>query len=346
MRTFIFIAAALVALQACQGKAGQQPAIKDEAIPVRIASIDADTAHHTIHASGLLGTENEARLSFKIGGIVESIQVKEGDFVKKGQLLATLVPTEITAQVRQVQLSLEKAERDYQRMQNLYKDSVATLEQLQNTKTGVDIARQNLQQVSFNQQYSRIYAPADGFVVKKIANAGEQVSAGNPVVITSAVSSSSKWILKAGLADKEWAAVETGNAAVVSIDAFPGKTFPARISKKSLAADPLSGSFSIELQVDPGTAQPAVGMFGTAVITPSSATTGYSIPYEALLDANGQKGFVFVSNDRKSVQKVEVSIASISNNRVYVNSGLEGHAFVITSGSPYLSEKSTIKIVQ
>ena len=72
--------------------------------------------------------------------------VKEGDRVKKGQLLDTLKSTEIAAQVQQVNLALEKAQRDYQRASKLYKDSVATLEQLQNAKTGVDIARQNLQQ--------------------------------------------------------------------------------------------------------------------------------------------------------------------------------------------------------
>jgi multidrug efflux pump subunit AcrA (membrane-fusion protein) len=87
-----------------------------------------------ITASGLLSTENEARLSFKISGIIEKIFVKEGDRVRKGQLLATLKSTEIASQVQQVQLTVEKAQRDYQRANNLYKDSVVTLEQLQNAE--------------------------------------------------------------------------------------------------------------------------------------------------------------------------------------------------------------------
>ena len=102
--------------------------------------------------------------------------------------MATLKSAEIAAQVQQVELAVEKAQRDYQRADNLYKDSVATLEQLQNAKTGVDIAKQNLQQVAFNQQYSRIYAPADGFIVKKTANEGELASSGSPVLFMNAVS--------------------------------------------------------------------------------------------------------------------------------------------------------------
>ena len=92
--------------------------------------------------------------------------VREGDQVRKGQLLATLKSTEISAQVQQVQLSLDKATRDYERASNLYKDSVATMEQWQNAKTGLDIAKQNYQQASFNQQYSKIYANQDGLSLK------------------------------------------------------------------------------------------------------------------------------------------------------------------------------------
>jgi RND family efflux transporter MFP subunit len=320
--------------------------INSESIPVKLLPINQDTGSNSIYASGLLSTENEARLSFKIAGIVERIFVKEGDHVRKGQLLATLKSAEIAAQVEQVQLAVEKAQRDYQRADNLYRDSVATLEQLQNAKTGVDVARQNLRQVAFNQQYSRIYAPADGFVAKKIANEGELATAGSPVLFVNAVSNSSKWILKVGLSDKEWAAIETGNKATVKFDAFPSQVFKGVITKKSIAADAASGSFQAEVQIDFGKELPAVGMFGAAAIVPSHASFGFSIPYEALLEANGKKGFVFVSDDKKSVSKCSVIISSISDNVAYVAEGLQGHKFVVTAGSPYLTETSIINPIQ
>lgn len=346
MRTILLLLSAAVLIQACGGKANdKKPSLGAAAIPVRLLPINQQTNAGAIQVSGLAGTENEARLSFKISGVIDNILVKEGEKVRKGQLLATLKSTEISAQVQQVQLAVEKAERDYQRLSNLYRDSVATLEQLQNAKTGADIARQNLQQVVFNQQYAKIYAPSDGFIVRKTGNAGELASPGSPILFMNAVSGSSKWILKAGVADKEWSVIETGNKASVSFDAFPGKTFPAVVSKKALAADPVSGSFELQLQIDFGKEQPAAGMFGSAIITPARQITGYSIPYDALLEANGKKGFVFVSNDRSTVQKVEVIISSIANNVAYIHSGLEGHSFIVTAGSPYLNEQSKIKVI-
>ena len=66
-----------------------------------------------IQTSGLFTTDDETYLAFKTGGIIEKIYVKEGDAIRKGQLLATLNLTEIEAQVAQARLSFEKAKRDF-----------------------------------------------------------------------------------------------------------------------------------------------------------------------------------------------------------------------------------------
>jgi membrane fusion protein, multidrug efflux system len=348
MKYIIPLAAIVLLAAACNSKATEKKnlPLQQEIIPVKLAPVSGDSGHHGLTVSGLLSTENEARLSFKIGGIIENIVVKEGQFVKQGQLLATLKSTEIAAQLQQVTLSVEKAQRDYQRAANLYKDSVATLEQLQNAKTGVDIAKQNLQQVAFNKQYANIYAPNDGFIVKKMGNVGELAAAGAPILFMSAVSTNSKWILKAGISDREWATIKQGDNATVTIDAFPGKTFNGIVSKKALAADAASGSFQIEVQVNPIGVQPAIGMFAKASIAGTVASNGFSIPYEALLEANGKTGFVFVTNDQKTVTRVTVAISSITNNTVYVAEGLQGYNYVVIAGSPYLSDNATIQVTK
>jgi len=87
-------------------------------------------------------------------------------------------------------------------------------------------------------------------------------------------------------------------------------------------------------------------MFGTAAITASRQMTGYSIPYEALLEANGKTGFVFVSDDERTVKKVTVTISEITNNVAYIQDGLQGHAFVVAAGSPYLNDNSVIKVIK
>ena len=343
MRTIFLTIATIIVFASCTHK--KPSAINNstaEIIHVKLLPVRGDTSTNVINVSGSLSTEQVANLSFKIGGIIESINVKEGDKVKKGQLLATLKSAEISAQVQQAKLAYEKARRDYDRARSLYADSVVTLEQMQNSRTGLDIAQQGLQQFLFNQQYSKIYAPADGFIVQKRLNAGELASVGTTVIAMNLSSAASKWILKAGVSDVDWAAIEVGNKARATFDAFPSKYFTALVTKKSLAADAASGSFIVELQVDFHDEQPAVGMFGTASVNPSKPTVGFSIPYDALLEANGRKGFVFVSDDGKTVKKAAITIGAINNNTVSIIDGLNGHAYVVTSGSPYLTEASLI----
>jgi len=345
MRNIILIASIAIVAAACGSRASQPIEKKDDSIPVKLISINGDASRGMVLVSGNLSTESQARLSFKTGGVIDRIYVKEGEMVRRGQLLATLKSTEISAQVNQVQLQVEKAKRDYARVQNLYRDSVATLEQLQNARTGLQIAEQAMQQANFNQQYSKIYAMQDGFVVKKMKNEGELAEPGGPVLFVGAVSGSSKWILTAGVADREWAELDKGNTAEVTVEAFAGQSFPAVVSKKALAADPATGSFLIELQVDFGKLQPAIGMFGKARIKTNRETKSFAIPYESLLEANGNKGFVFASQDGKTVKRVEVSISKMNDQTVEVSSGLEGYTYVVSSGSPYLSDKSIIRAI-
>ncbi|HVZ57867.1 MAG TPA: efflux RND transporter periplasmic adaptor subunit [Chitinophagaceae bacterium] len=346
MRTFVGIILLSVLLYACTGREEQKKSDRAEAqpVPVRLLAVAGDSFSRQIPVSGLVTTQDEARLSFKIGGIIDQVLVREGQYVKRGQLLATLKPNEIAAQVSQARLAVEKADRDYQRLLNLYRDSVATLEQLQNARTGLDLARQSLQQVAFNQAYARIVAPADGFVARRLLNPGELTGPGNVVLVMGRVSGSAQWILQAGVADRDWDAIRTGDSAQVTLDAFPGQVFPAVVTRRGLAADPVTGSFPVELSVGFGDRRPAMGLFASAVIRTTNWSREWRIPYEALLEADGNRGYVFVTEDGHRVHRVEVSIGSLGNQSVTISRGLEGHRYVVTSGSPYLSDSAEITV--
>lgn len=345
MQKIFFLSIIALTIIGCKQN-GEKTSIppKGEAIPVTLAPIQQGSLANTIGATGLLYTEDESKLSFKIGGVVESVYVSEGDFVKAGQVLASLKNTEIASQVSQVQLNVQKAERDYERAYNLYMDSVATLEQLQNAKTGLDIAKQGLTAAQFNQQYARIVAPTSGFVVKKLVSAGEIAGPGMPLLVLNHVSGSSHWVLRAGVSDAQWANIALGDKAQVTLDAYPEKIFEARVSNRSLTADPANGSFSVELRVNLDGVKPATGMFGKANIQTGKLTYATVIPYAALLEADGDKGFVFVTPDKKTVQRIGVRIGKLHPDRVEVLSGLEGQSFVVVSGSAYLNDNSTIVI--
>jgi RND family efflux transporter MFP subunit len=340
------VAVVTVVIQACTDSKGEGQRIpkSTEPIPVKVMELQKSKAMNTIQASGQLTTDDETTLGFKTGGIVDAVYVKEGDQVKKGQLLAILDLTEINAGVSQARYAYEKAERDFKRVTNLFKDSVATLEQLQNTETGMSVAKEQLQAAMFNRSFSEIHAPANGYVLKKFVNAGQVVRPGDPILLTNGAQSGN-WTLKVGVSDKQWTAIALNSKALVTFDAFLNRKFEAYVSRKSETSDVQTGSFTIELNVKAEGAKLARGMFGAAEIIGGEAASSWSIPYEAVLDANGNEGFVFVTSDNNTARKQPITIESFDGQSVRISHGLEEAQALIVAGSAYLTDGSSISIV-
>lgn len=330
------------------GKATQEKTLvsAEDIIPVKVVSLEKSNHKAVITASGQFTTDDETYLSFLTGGIVKQLLVKEGDRVRKGQLLATLDLTSINAMVNQAKIGLDKAKRDLERANNLHKDGFATLEQVQNAQTAVDIAEQQLESARFNLKYSEIRAVADGFILKRFVNQGQLVATGTPVFQTNGAGDG-KWYLKVGVSDKEWNAIQVGDVAEIEAEAFGNRKVKAVVSRKAESSDPYTGTFAIDLTIQgSGTTQIASGMFGKALITPSRKSDTWTIPYAALLDGNAGEGFVFVTDDSRTVQKIPVEIAGVQQQSVVISAGLENHKMLIVSGSAYLSETSMITVKQ
>jgi RND family efflux transporter MFP subunit len=334
-------------LFSCGSKPAATTTVSDT-IPVKIMPLEKQGTAVTINASGQFTTDDEVYLSFKTNGIISSILVKEGDKVHKGQLLATLNLTEINAQVQKDQLAFEKAQRDYQRIVRLHNDSVATQEQLENSKTTMDQARQQLSTTQFNRSFSAIHATQDGYVLHKLVSSGQMVNAGTPVLQTNGASSS-HWLLRVGVSDREWAQVKNGDNASIEISGIPGDTLTGTVTRKSEGIDAQSGTFLIDVQLTGNKpAAIAAGMFGRCHIHAGAASgsTAWSIPYASLLDGNGSSGFVFVTNDNKTAQKIPVTIAGMEKENVLISTGMEQAKALIISGSAYLKDQSPIRIIQ
>jgi RND family efflux transporter MFP subunit len=347
LQLFSIIIAALTLMASCKEKHKEgNPIGEPDIIPVKIARVSTLGVPDQITATGLVSTEDEAKYAFKIGGVISAILVQEGQFFKQGQLLATLNSTEISAGLAQSSLGVEKAQRDYSRALNLYKDSVYTLEQLQNTKTALDVAKKTREATAFNERYSKIYAASDGFVSKKIANEGEVIAGGTPVLLTNSSGKRNSYSLKVGVTDREWAIIKIGQKAKVTLDGYAGQAFDATVFRKSQAADREQGSFQIELKLQLNGIKPAVGMFGKAEIATHQDESVMVIPYASLVEADGNRGFVFTTVSATRVKRVPVTILKFDNENVYLKDKLEGIDQIVISNSAYLNEQSFIKIIK
>lgn len=342
---FILAAGLAVFAVSCKQKA-EEKSVPDEVIPVTVMALQRQSLQQTVYTSGQFTTDDESNLAFKNGGIIHKIYVKEGDAVQQGELLATLDLTEINTVAQQASVSLQKAQRDYGRVVHLYRDSVATLEQMQNAKTALDIAKQQSVNANYNQSTNELRATQSGYVLQKFVNEGQVVGAGTPVLQINGAANSD-WILKVGVSDNQWANIVVGDKATITTDAFPNKIFPAAVYKKSEGIDPVSGTFVLQLRLTGDDKKGiASGLFGKAEITPALTVHAWSIPIEALLDGDKNEGYVFVTNDEQKAKKIKVDIQRVENNKVIVSSGLENVKYLIIGGNAYLTDGSKIKVLK
>lgn len=318
--------------------------IDESAVAVQLAPVQTIDYSLPVISSGLISTETESKLSFKINGIITKIYVKEGEAVSKGQLLASLDLTEIDAQVSQAKNNLDKTQRDLERGKRLMKDSAATLEQIQNLQTAFQVAEESYHIASFNRQFSTIRANTSGKVIKKFANEGELVGAGTPVLMVNAASQN-EWIVKIGLPDVDWVRVKKGDKAKITTDAYPNEPLDGELNVINEGADAYNGLYQAEVRIHPGNKKLASGLFAKVEIIPSSKKKLQSVPIESIVEGQGKNAFVFVVNDdKKSVRRLSIVVAYLENKTAFISSGLDSINEVIAAGSAFLTENSSVKI--
>ena len=331
----------------CGNQAPDRPgetasAAVDERIPVHTAQVEYVQKSLPIHATGMLSSTAEQRLSFKIGGVIRRVHVDEGDVVRPGQILAELDITEIDAQVSQARQALLKAERDLQRVEGLYRDSSATLELLQNATTGRDIARESARIAEFNRQYAEIRATRSGKIIKKFMNEGEITGPGMPVFVLFETGAND-WVVKVSVSDRDWARAQIGMPAQIRLDAYPEVVFNGRVRELAPAADPANGLYAVEIGISPQGRRFAPGMFASVDIHPPKSRRYPVVPIEAIIEGEGSQAFVFALNsDGAGVRKIPVEIAFIEAAQVVISSGLDSVQEVVTSGAPYLNEQKKV----
>lgn len=318
---------------------------KDEVVYVELAQIDNKEMSQSIHTHGRISSKKEIKLSFKINGIIRDIYVDEGQAVKKGRLLARLDLSEIESQVRQAQSAFDKAQRDLQRAEDLYKEKAVTLEQLQNIQTAHQVALSQLQAAEFNLRYSEIHAPSKGRILRRLMEENEMVSAGMPIFFFA--STERDWIIRAGVSDRDLIRLRLNDPAVVKFDAYPEETFQAHVSEIVESADPMTGTYEVELKVHSKDKKLVSGFVAQVDISPSAKQMYTIIPIEAMVEAEGQQGFIFTVDDTaQKAKKIPMTIGFLFEDKVAVISGLEGISQVVTEGAPYLIEGTQVKIAQ
>lgn len=336
---------ALVAIVAIACAESPVPNAEDTApIPVRVAHPQPRSAEPDIQLSGILGAKEEIPLAFKLGGIVATVNVDAGERVAAGQLLAALSLTEIEASVSAAREARDKARRDLTRVENLQRDSVTTLAQLEDARTGLEVAEAQLRAAEFNRQYAEVRAPAAGVILRRQVEQGQLVGPGVPVFVIRVERNG--LVLRAAAADREVVRLREGMTARVQFDAYPGVDFAGRIEQVGVAASPMTGTYEVEIAVTPGNRRLASGLIGRARLTPMAERPVLTVPAEALLEVDGRSASIFVLDASGSgVERKRVEVLWLDGAVAAISGEISEASRVVTAGATRLAAGTRVSVV-
>lgn len=345
MRSSSFLAFVLCASAALVGcrkatEPASAPATSGAPVPVRVAAVELSGESPAIRVPGVLARQTQAELSFPIGGIIERVSVRAGDRVKKDQELARLQPDHTEAQVIQARAVLEKARRDLERIEKLQADRVATLESLQDARTLVEQAGAAVRIAEFNRRHSVIVAPADGLVLRRLAEPNEQVPPARAVL--SFAAEADGWIAKAGLTTRD--AIRVGIGAQVVVQDIGRVT--GRIVRIAEAVDPATLTVFVEASLDSPPPGARSGQTVVLVITPQPVTARPVVPVAALRDGRRGSASILVVGPDAKTQRVVVEVEQIDGERAFLRTSLPPNSRVVIAGGQYVTEGGAVQIME
>ncbi|HET8539145.1 MAG TPA: efflux RND transporter periplasmic adaptor subunit [Anaeromyxobacter sp.] len=334
------LAASLLAACAPRAQAAQRGEAA-AAIPVRLARVEPGPIAHPIRASGVVATKDGWDLAFKVGGLLARVEVRDGERVARGQVLARLDATELSAGVRQARAALEKARRDAVRVASLVAAESAPRAAAEDARTAQAIAEAQLAAAEFNLRHATIAAPDDGWVDRRLAEPGEVVAPGRPVLRVSGVGRG--FVVRAALPERDVLDVGPGTRATVSLDADPGRPLSGRVTEVGRTAARGTGTYEVEVALDDPRARALPSGLTAKVEIARSVPAQGAVPLAAVVDGDGEEGAVFVV-DGGVARRVPVRIALLAGDRAVLAGGIAGIEAVVADGAPRLADGARVEV--
>jgi len=223
---------------------------KEKKVPVEVIQVRRQLREDKLNLLGTVEPNREMKVGFKIGGKIKRLTFEEGHLVKAGTLLAQLDITELMAQKEKALENKNKAKRDMDRMEQLFKKQIVPESSFQDARSLFIKAGAELKIVEDNIKNSSISASFTGRITNKLSEVGEIVSPAKPIAILTEMD---PILVKASVPDNFIRKIRTGKTVLVMVGSHPQEKFKGVINRIETTADSLSRTFRIEVRLpNPG----------------------------------------------------------------------------------------------
>lgn len=342
----ILLTLALLCLAGC-GKAPAQREPVASPRSVRMSQVILADEPLEIDGVGTVALRRETELGFTTSGRVARITVNEGDRVRSGQILAALDQTVVASGLATATAERERAAAEYRRSEELIQSGWITRPRLESARAAYRAADAAVRNAGYQRDAATVTAPGPGVVLARLAEPGQVLPAGAPVLVLG--EEASGYVLRVPLTDRDTTRIAPGALAQVTLEALGPEPVGGNVIEISGRADKATGTFFVEVALPPRSGLRS-GQIGRVHI--QARRTGKQegiliVPPAAIFAARAGQAFTYVyDGNTRRVRLRRVTVSDTSDAGVAVMGGVRPGEWVAVSGLDRLRDGMAVQAIR
>ena len=322
---------------------------------VKVVEIGSSVLERVYEFPGQIQAGQQLDLAFEVPGKLTAIKVKEGDMVKKGDLVASLDTRDYQASLNSAKATLEEAKLERDRNQRLFDQQAGSKESVEKSIRTVQTAQASFDKAKKAFEDTSLKAPFSGVVAKVFVDDFQNVSANQNIVVMQDTTTfeavidipETLWVLaKPGLSNEER---NKRSRPEIRLTALRGESFPATISETSMLADPKTRTFAVTLAFSPpADLNISPGMTAAAILHWAREAQGgavtFSVPVGAVgFDAAGKAYVWKIDGEKMIASRLVVEAGEVIDGMIGISGELAVGELIAGSGVAQIREGMALK---
>ena len=309
---------------------------------VSVITVRPSEFKHRISLQSIVKTDQNMLLQPEIMGAVSSISVREGQDVKKGQVLIRINDSGLKQTIRLQEAQTALAKTIFERQERLWNEQIGSEIDYLQAKTNYDSQHSQLAQLNKQFEKAVVRAPFDGQIDDIMVEIGQVVSPG--VMPLLRLVNTQKMYVEADVPERYLPTVSKGTPVQVDIPVL-NTSFDSHISHRATHVSTENRTFRVTVNIDPYTAVNP-NLLSTLHIFDYINPQALLIPANVISENASGEEFVFVVDNDNQAQKVFIKRGYAESGMVEVIEGLEDGATIINEGARLVKENQPVQIIE
>ncbi|MGW8121899.1 efflux RND transporter periplasmic adaptor subunit [Roseivirga echinicomitans] len=306
---------------------------------VTTISTEKKKFEHKIEVRGTVLSRTNVYVSAESMGLLTSLNVIEGQSVKKGQLLATIDSEQLEKSIDEVKNQLEYATTIFEKRERLWKQNIGTEVDYLTAKNNKESLEKQLSTLNTQLSKTNIIAPFSGSIEEVPVKAGELVQPGTPVVF---LVSNSDMYINAEVSEAYMGKIKAGDVVDIRVPSM-NESFVSKVVSVGNVINPASRTFTIEVTLPKEASDVKVNIVSIIRLTDYTNDNAITIP-SRIIQEDLEGNFVYTLDDAQKATKVHVKLGLSHDHETEVLSGLSGGEVIVDKGNRTIADGTIVRV--